>query len=885
MNSFTRLDGSTAVVGEPLVKKRFPLNRLAWITYKGPSSNNMSDPAVQQTITALGGDPTNTNDPAYVFVSQGTVSNISNAFGLTWHSSPSSSGVGGYWTYDVHTNTAAAAGHPGTIATLSAVAQQGMREPDFFELLQAAICCGSLGTTSPYGSTGGQGATPWGNAKDAQVGVQVLQIGANIIDQVSPVLYPTHIVFNNGTYTYSLWGSTDLPYFSDFGNVAIAVRNSTSSNPTSSNPVAFPPGASNDIITDPGLGVILCVPAVWDPYAYNTNYVIPTGGAPSQLRIVISSSTLDSPTTPYNLDDQIIDTVYQTNGNGSVNPTTWSVALPAAPWTQDSVNTTTGVVNTTNSPNYINFTNWSSASGAAVTNLYRQPNALFRSGDAAKANVYQLAKEVPNNLFTVGSNASSNGILELSGESILGFLVATNPVRPMTSSSNPCTTNYPLREIPANNGASSTISLEYQTSDGFWIPYQQVDRVNNYAWSYMPATWTNTGTTITNNAGLRTTIANNGYNFQGESYWQATAFSDQWWATYSIDPRTGRFPAWKDQVFGPALYSQVNANGTTNDFINGSTYGTAGTTLKPGINEQIYAFGYPSDSVQNLYSASYHIVDPDGVVRRGMAGYQSGSTSTTGIPLTTVSGPTDPNAANRPIVLHRPFRSVAELGYVFSDTPWKNIDFFSPESGDGALLDTFCIAEDDTPNAVVAGRVDLNTRQTNVLSALLSGAYRDQLNPTANPLSTNPPPSPSEVAAIAQALINRTSGNTASGFGPLANLADLVGRYVPGYTNDNGQPFDGFSADLGGAYNGGASSSNSIIQRYRETAMRALTDSGQAGTWNLMIDLVAQIGKYPPSATTVNQFRVEGETRYWIHLSIDRQTGKVIDQLLEVVNE
>ena len=67
--------------------------------------------------------------------------------------------------------------------------------------------------------------------------------------------------------------------------------------------------------------------------------------------------------------------------------------------------------------------------------------------------------------------------------------------------------------------------------------------------------------------------------------------------------------------------------------------------------------------------------------------------------------------------------------------------------------------------------------------------------------------------------------------------------------------------------------------------MRALTDSGQAGTWNLMIDLVAQIGKYPPSATSVNQFRVEGETRYWIHLSIDRQTGKVIDQLLEVVNE
>ena len=35
--SFTRNDGSTANVGDPLVNKRFALQRLAWITYKGPS--------------------------------------------------------------------------------------------------------------------------------------------------------------------------------------------------------------------------------------------------------------------------------------------------------------------------------------------------------------------------------------------------------------------------------------------------------------------------------------------------------------------------------------------------------------------------------------------------------------------------------------------------------------------------------------------------------------------------------------------------------------------------------------------------------------------------------------------------------------------------------
>ena len=35
INTFTRFDGTTAIPGEPLIKKRFPLDRLAWLTYKG----------------------------------------------------------------------------------------------------------------------------------------------------------------------------------------------------------------------------------------------------------------------------------------------------------------------------------------------------------------------------------------------------------------------------------------------------------------------------------------------------------------------------------------------------------------------------------------------------------------------------------------------------------------------------------------------------------------------------------------------------------------------------------------------------------------------------------------------------------------------------------
>ncbi len=45
----------------------------------------------------------------------------------------------------------------------------------------------------------------------------------------------------------------------------------------------------------------------------------------------------------------------------------------------------------------------------------------------------------------------------------------------------------------------------------------------------------------------------------------------------------------------------------------------------------------------------------------------------------------------RPIMLNRPFRNVAELGYAFRDLPWKTLDFFSDKSADAGLLDIFTI--------------------------------------------------------------------------------------------------------------------------------------------------------------------------------------------------
>ncbi len=51
-----------------------------------------------------------------------------------------------------------------------------------------------------------------------------------------------------------------------------------------------------------------------------------------------------------------------------------------------------------------------------------------------------------------------------------------------------------------------------------------------------------------------------------------------------------------------------------------------------------------------------------------------------------------------------------------------------------------------------------------------------------------------------------------------------------------------------------------------------------------MIDIMAQVGRYPPNATGLDQFVVEGERHYWLHLAIDRLTGQIVDQQLEIVN-
>ena len=93
------------------------------------------------------------------------------------------------------------------------------------------------------------------------------------------------------------------------------------------------------------------------------------------------------------------------------------------------------------------------------------------------------------------------------------------------------------------------------------------------------------------------------------------------------------------------------------------------------------AFGSEQDQVQGQVRERFFFntgafpgdyTDADGVRRRG-----TGAAGNAASPLA--------NGA-RPQRLDRPFRSVGELAFVFAGTPWRQLDFGTPESGFSGLL-------------------------------------------------------------------------------------------------------------------------------------------------------------------------------------------------------
>ncbi len=189
---------------------------------------------------------------------------------------------------------------------------------------------------------------------------------------------------------------------------------------------------------------------------------------------------------------------------------------------------------------------------------------------------------------------------------------------------------------------------------------------------------------------------------------------------------------------------------------------------------------------------------------------------------------------------------VGELGCVFRESPWRTIDFVSAGSADRNLLDVFS-AYSTPAGGIRAGVVNLNTRQEAVLAALLSGTPTTGSG-TITPAAASTYASNMVAVTAAAPLVNR------------AQLVELVSSNVIATAGDT----DKLS---------------------REAAVRALGEVGQTRTWNVLIDVVAQNGKFTGGGTGAADFTVAGERRIWVSVAIDRVTGRIIDRLTEQVGE
>lgn len=1085
--SFTRNDGTTAVVGEPLVKKRFALNRLTWLTYNGPSASRTipsSNPGTSSPDYDMWLLVNKYGIPAS-YLAQGTAQNIKKYFGLTWNN--------GAWTYDNNgSGTGGAIMRLGDLTTLSTP-----REPDFFELLKATISVGSFGkalvnsttaiSTAPAGAIGlGEVPENWQYSRDASVDGQIIQIGANIINQSRCDGYPVRINFNDGSLgNREFAGVANLPYLCNVINGVLQVTQPTTLPDLYQNPVATS-NSTNGTLSDPGLGVVMQFPILWNPH--DINCPIPASGiSPKWFRAVVDTTTPDNATNSDNGNSSYWQLwTYAASGNQSISisgspPTTtvnstFSFASPSYSYAADSSSPSStggqsfvyrGSSDGGGMKQMLNANNSALNFQITANGLFREPTLLFRPNYPAGSNLqipssHRIRSEAPvSGLYTGGglptSVADPCGFNQVGASTaaaayplntpFLGFYLGAYPLRwiqkdgggtPYTLSSSGKGVVLARYRAGVANGYTGPIYFTYRlqwstSSSGPWYTYDT--KYGKYSSGRKGSPFAQDS--LVAFIGKPTLFS--GYGFFANST-AAYAGNSGYWCT-AIDPRTGRFglitSAHANHIWGGhgVYYTFEGQSGGFNPVVNyalnSAEFGSFGwldyingvtTTLRTEADAGAYSDGWNdftnvmtgwnatshyvdwqnqdqgfftpigmlaqnnadcwsssavwySDNSNKSQASPFYYADPDGVVRRAMGAYVpratnnnllSGSSSHLSSAATTVGIPTSrasayvtarigsqtlcgtintnsvPSTANytyqsqsRPYFLNRPYRTVAELGCVFRDTPWKNLDFFTPESADASLLDVFCISDSTPSSGLTAGKLDLNTRQQPVLAAILSGGCLDD-SQVGLGLQTPAAISANALASNASSALVLRTYSSAVGLGPLSNLADLIGKFagatapitvstakysgqntgIPALTLAGGfcdgkLSYAGFSGGVWDTNNGAPSisspatdlvsavnsvyspsaSNNGIqetlnyVQRLHEGPIRALTAVGQTRVWNLLIDVVAQTGRYPHSATSLSNFIVEGEQRYWVHLAIDRLTGQVLDKQIEVVKE
>lgn len=851
-----RNDGSdytySVQAGDPVVGRRFPLGRLAWIGPDGPQ-NGASAEAVQA------------------------------CFGLVWGPSedPYLPGIS-VWKYAGPTGATTAS----TIKTLSQIAAESPpREPNFFELLQAGILQGSLGVTDrPANASTGDGYFPSRHQSSAMF--QILKVGASAIDQYDADSYPTVIEFNPQTTIaaerYQACGLENLP--------SVTMVTAVLGAPAGSQTVpAVAPTATT------GKAAVYLMFGLWNP---NRNAESTVSSVPEiRLRVkgglatymYFGSSSMfpgfvggdGSPEFGY---DVILDHAIELSnaaGFGRDGFRAGSLALAA----KDIDLTDASYLDTPQAagPAIGDGGRWERThplGGITVrTDLVglRLPDMEYNLGtdyhDTTSASATHSAS---NFVYGYGAPMSSATTLGTPFNAVMEFKSngAWIPYQHFVGINSPYTWLRGALKTTMESLSMSPNAGYHNGTKTFYFP----SYIQPLSEETLPKVGTVNGTTQqvgnfaqVNYFGPSETPPGPGVVRIAAPAWERSEL------LLSSDPQSSRLKSWFfrrpwNQSVSPAVDNALSINAGNDSTLwlssadtkfpsglggatTGIAYNGAGALVPPSRfpnmpflpaqlarnnNNAGFSSTQSGTNTANTSISSYQ--DRDGLLRIADSGIYTSSSSSVGNPYA--------NADDRRVILNRPFRSVAELGFVFRDAPWKTLDFFTSKSGDAGLLDLFTIS--DSPNAITVGTVNLNTRNQVILSALLNGTPADVI-------SGNSLGAPS---VIATSLAAFTATNS------LVNKSQLATAVGPGLDSSNF-----------------ASIQEENIKNRREGFIRALVDVGQTRTWNLFIDLIAQSGRYPLGATALDEFAVESERRLWLHIAIDRFTGEIIDQRIEPVVE
>lgn len=724
---FTRADGTTANPGDPLINRRFPLTRLAGLSPTGIVATDSNGNPLYSTI--LNGAP-----------SVATAATIQRDFGLSYDKTGTP--PNNRWNY-------VGASNPPTvqlaIERLDQVAAEN-REPNFFELLKAAILSGSVG----IGTNGNTFVTAEGKYYDTTNNLssdyQIMQIGANIISQWDSSSPPTPTFIAFGSQPYELAGIKNLPYLNKLVFKPYWKKNTGGGPPT--------------YHFDAWL-----LPSLWNPHQN-------AGSATGNFRVAMTAGTLTAATVSPPLACSTI-----TGGSGTQYMTVASSTFSTSP------SGVTAVVN----------------KAGAVDNLGPDPN--------------------PGPYYGFHVTSTSDATI------------------------GPSSSTQAYSDFGSSPGCTFEMQVAVTSTAGTnWKAYQR---------------WVGCG-------------PGHPLICQGAPDWTAKTIQDPEFIV--LDPRTVRFGVWGNDG---------SHSGTAGDYTNGTQYTLDSTVNPPALPVELitalppqgtswFTLGTPSPYYLYQYAnnnntgSTAHYIDLDQVQRLG--------------DFPTAGNASDPSndelqpslSATRPLALNGAFQngifqSVAELGHVFRDQPWKTLTFTSAmptnsstsaRSADTGLLDVFTLHE----SALEAGKTSLNSRQNPVLKAILSQATKQLTGANVLDNTTERDPVVDALFALTQAQ-------------PMVNKAELV----TGRMDGNGNYIAGLAANSAVTSLGN--------KEARECIVRAFSDACQTRTWNLLIDLIVQSGRYPPNASSLAGFVVEGETHYWVHVAIDRFTGQVIDKQIEVVTE